>query len=310
MKKLIILITVALLSACTGLNKNTVSYQMSKYNSAKYYVVSADGTTKAEAEEKALAAMRQSIIEQVPAADAHLVADIIANAEAGKVWKDKDSKAKHYYALAVLPRAKVRAILEPLLDQNDTQLSGLAQQFSTPADPLADLKVAYKMQPLIENRIVLDDLYQFLDESRHSYKPENFAPYKNTFKEKMRAVLVGVQVDGVESPVLTTYVVDALNKMGLGVVKADDPDKVLLVKIETETDNYNSKKVDGLVWCSSSAAVSLTDTQNNATFARFSVHERAGTSRYDDALRRSMQSVGEAAVPQITARLEAFLKTR
>lgn len=310
MKKLIILVTTLALGACMGLNKNTVSYQMSKYDSAKYYVVSADGQTKAEAENKALAAMRQDIISQVPVADTALVNDIIANAKAEKVWKDKESEAKHYYALAVLPRKKARAILEPLLNRADAQLGGLAQQFSTPADPLSDLKVAYKMQPVIENRLVLDDLYQYLDESRRSYQPETFAPYRNIFKEKMRAVLVGVQVDGVESPVLTTYVVDALNKTGLGVVSADDPDKALLVKIETETDNYNSKKVDGLVWCSSSAAISLIDAQNNATFSRFSVHERAGTTRYDDSLRRSMQSIGETAVPQIIARLEAFLKTR
>ena len=226
------------------------------------------------------------------------------------MWKDKESKAKHYYALAVLPRNKARAILEPRLEQLDAQLTGLSQQFSTPADPLADLKVAYKMQPLIENRLALDDLYQFLDESRRSYHAETFAPYKNIFKEKMRAVLVGVQVDGVESAVLTTYVVDALNKLGLGVVQFEDPDKVLLVKIETETDNYNSKKVDGLIWCSSSAAISLIDTQNNATFSRFSIHERAGTSRYEDSLRRSMQSIGESASQQIATRLEAFLKTR
>lgn len=310
MKKIVTLAMLLALGACTGLNKNTVSYQMSKYDSAKYYVVAADGQTKAEAESKALAAMQQDIIAQVPAADSALVGDIIANAKAEKVWRDKESKAKHYYALAVLPRSKARAILEPRLNQADAQLVGLAQQFSSPADPLADLKVAYKMQPVIENRIVLDDLYQFLDESRRSYQAETFAPYKNIFKEKMRAVLVGVQVDGVESAVLTTYVVNALNKAGLGVVAADDPNKVLLVKIEAETDNYNSKKIDGLVWCSSSAAISLIDMQNNATFSRFSVHERAGTSRYDDSLRRSMQSIGESAAPQITARLEAFLKTR
>jgi len=310
MKKLIMLAAAVALGACSGLNKNTISYQMSKYDTAKYYVVSADGETKAQATANALSAMQQDIIQTVPAANTGLVADLIANAKAEKVWKDKESKAKHYYALAVLPRSKARAILEPLLDQADTQLTGLAAQFATPADPLADLKVAYKMQPVIENRLVLDDLYQFLDESRRSYKPENFAPYKNAFKEKMRAVLVGVETEGTESAVLNTYVIDALNKMGLGVVTADNPNKVLLVKIETETDDYTSKKVEGLVWCSSSAAISLIDTLNDATFSRFSVHERAGTSRYDDSLRRSMQHVGETAAPQIAVRLENFLKTR
>ena len=98
--------------------------------------------------------------------------------------------------------------------------------------------------------------------------------------------------------------------MGLGVVEVSDPDQVLTVKIETEVDNYSSKKVDGLIWCSSGAAVSLLDTQKQQTFSRFNVHERAGTSRLADSLRRSMQAVGEQAATQIVNRLENYLKTK
>ena len=126
----------------------------------------------------------------------------------------------------------------------------------------------------------------------------------------MAAVLVGVNVEGVESAVLVTYVVDALNKMGLGVVDATDPDQVLRIKIETEVDNYSSKKVDGLIWCSSGATVSLMDTGKQVTFSRFNVHERAGTSRLADSMRRSMQAVGEQAAQQIVNRLENYLKTK
>ena len=166
------------------------------------------------------------------------------------------------------------------------------------------------MQPVIERRVALNEMYQFLQADRSDYMPDTFAPYKNIFKEKMAAVLVGVDVEGVESAVLTTYVVDALNKMGLGVVEASDPDQVLSVKIETEVDNYSSKKVDGLVWCSSGATISLIDTEHNATVSRFSVHERAGTSRVADSLRRSMQAVGEQVAEQLVMRLENYLKTK
>ena len=210
----------------------------------------------------------------------------------------------------MLPRERANAVLTPLLNQADAQLNGLAQQFATPADPLADLKVAYKMQPIIERRIALNDTYQFLQANRQAYMPETFAPYKTVFKEKMAAVLVGVEVEGVESKVLVTYVVDALNKMGLGVVDATDPNQVLSVKIETEVDNYSSKKVDGLVWCSSGAAISLIDTEKQVTFSRFNVHDRAGTSRLADSMRRSMQAVGEQAAQQIVTRLENYLKTK
>lgn len=312
MKKLTMLALAAVgLCACSGLNKNTVSYQTAKYDTAKYYVVAGEGMTKEEASQNALTNMRREMIQNAPdAAEQGVVPDLMANASVDKVWRDADASSKHYYALAVLPRANARKTLEPLLQQADLKLAGLAAQFTSPADPMADLKIAYKMQPLVLRRQALDDLYQFLSADRESFAPENFLPYKNALKEKLAAVLVAVDVEGVQSEGLVTYVVDALNQMGLGVVDVTDPDRVLLVKVLTETDGYNSKKVDGLVWCASSAAVSLSDAQKGVTFARFNVHERAGTSRAADSMRRSMQSAGEQAALQIMQRLETYLKTR
>ena len=254
--------------------------------------------------------MQQEILQHSPQVGQDIVSDLMANAKVEKVWRDKETQTKHYFALAVLPREKARAILTPLLDQADAQLNGLAQQFATPADPLGDLKVAYKMHPIIERRMALGDAYQFLQADRHAYMPQTFAPYKTIFQEKMAAVLVGVEVEGMESKVLVTYVIDALNKMGLGVVDAADPDQVLRVKIETEIDNYSSKKVDGLIWCSSGASISLIDMDKQMTFSRFNLHERAGTSRLADSMRRSMQAVGEQAAEQIVTRLENYLKTK
>jgi hypothetical protein len=49
MKKITMLSLVLALAACGGLNKNTVSYQMSKYDTAQYYVVVGEGNTKKEA---------------------------------------------------------------------------------------------------------------------------------------------------------------------------------------------------------------------------------------------------------------------
>ncbi len=310
MKKITLVLLSCALVACGGLNKNTVSYQMSKYDADQYYVVAGDGPTKQAAADNATAHMHQDLLQHTPLVGQDVVSDLMANAQVEKVWRDKQSQDKHYLSLAVLPRAKANAVLVPLLNQADTQLAGFSSQFATPTDPLADLKVAYQMQPVVERRLALNDVYQFLQANRASYMPDTFAPYKNIFKEKMAAVLVGVEISGVESDVLVTYVVDALNKMGLGVVDETDPDQVLSVQITTEVDNYSSKKVDGLVWCSSGATVSLVDTQRAATFSRFNVHERAGTSRLPDSLRRSMQAVGQQAAAQIVTRLENYLKTK
>lgn len=311
MKKLTILCCVLACVACGGLNKNTVSYQMAKYDASAYYVVAGEGATKQDAAANALEMMKQELASHTPqAAGGQVVEDLLANAKVEKVWRDKSVHEKHYFSLAVLPREKATLTLAPLLNQADAQLTGLARQFAEPADPLADLKVAYKMQPIIERRAALDELYQFVQADRAGYMPENFAPYKNAFREKMSAVLVGVDVAGVESDVLVTYVVDALNQMGLGVVDAADPEQVMSVQIKTEVDNYSSKKVNGLIWCSSAAAISLTDAQHGATFARFNVYDRAGTSRLSDSMRRSMQGVGEQAAQQIVTRLENYLKTK
>lgn len=310
MKKVVLLVLALALVACNGLNKNTVSYQASKYDTAQYYVVSGDGATKKEAFEKALANMQRELVQHTPTVGQDIIGDLVANANVEKVWRDKETDIKHYYALAVLPRAKASSILTPLLNQADAQLTGLAQQFSTPADPLADLKVAYKMQPIIERRNALDDVYQFLQADHSSYMPETFAPYKNVFKEKMAAVLVGVTVEGVENNVLASYVIDSLNKMGLGVVSAEDPNQTIAVEIATEVDNYTSSKINNLIWCASGATVQLIDAQRQVIFSSFSVHERVGTSRVEDSLRRSMQAVGEQAAEQIVLRLENYLKTR
>lgn len=310
MKKTALLMLTLAVAACSGLNKNTLSYQASKYDTTRYYVVAGDGPTKKDAADAALNNMQQELMQHTPAAGQDILEDLVANANVEKVWRDKDADVKHYYALAVLPREKANSILTPLLNQADAQLTGLAQQFSTPADPLADLKVAYKMQPIIERRSALDDTYQFLQADHASYMPATFAPYRNVFKEKMAAVSVGVAVEGVESNLLASYVVDSLNKMGLGVVSADDPEQTLTVEIATDVDNYTSQKIDKLIWCSSGATVQLVDAKREVIFSSFSARERAGTSRLEDSLRRSMQAVAEQTASQVVLRLENYLKTR
>ena len=159
MKKLILFVSTLTLCACAGLNKNTVSYQMSKYDAAQYYVVAGEGRNKAEASQNALENMQREMTQRAPlAANQNVVPDLMANAAVEKAWRDANVSGKHFYALAVLPREKARKILIPLLDQTDAKLAGLSAQFATPADPLADLKVALKMEPLVTRRRALDEI--------------------------------------------------------------------------------------------------------------------------------------------------------
>lgn len=311
MKKWISLAAAALLAACAGVNKNTVSYQMSRFDQEKYYVVAGEGNTKAAAAKNALDNMKADILRAVPsAAQVAEVNDVLANAKTDKVWRDKGSKEKNYFALAVVPRDTAKDIIARPIDRVDAKLSGLAVQFALSTDKFADLRIAFKMQPLIEQRNTLSDLYQFFDAGQEGYKAAEFAQYKNLLKSKMAAIRVSVEVSGVESEVLTSQVVDALNKMGLGVVDPDADNIAIAVKVKTEVDGYESEKLSGLVWCNSQAAVAMTDRATGATFARFSVYDRAGTSRRADSLRRSMQAVGEKSAEQISRRMDAYLRTK
>ena len=105
MKKIMVLCCASVLCACAGMNKNTVSYQMSKYDQHAYYVVAGEGPTKEEASAAALVNMQKSFWQNVPQANTlPEVKDLMANAKVEKVWKDKSAKTtKHYFALALLP---------------------------------------------------------------------------------------------------------------------------------------------------------------------------------------------------------------
>lgn len=312
MKKWFGLAAAVCLAACASVNKNTVSYQMARFDQGKYYVVSGEGADKTAAAKDALENMRADILRAVAQADTvkNLVSDLVANAKVEKVWRDKSSKQKNYFALAVLDRETAKNIVARPIDRVDGRLAGLAVQFAVSADKFADLKIAFKMQPLIEQGNILADLYQFLDAGRGSYKAAELAQYKMLFKNKLAAIRVSVEVAGVQSEVLTTRVVDALNQMGLGVVSPDADRVAIAVKVKTEVDGYESEKVSGLVWCNSQASVAMTDRETDAMFARFSVYDRAGTSRKADSLRRSMEAVGQKSAEQIAYRMDAYLRTR
>ena len=52
------------------------------------------------------------------------------------------------------------------------------------------------------------------------------------------------------------------------------------------------------------------DAAQEATFSRFNVSQRAGTTRREDSLRHSMQIAGEQAALEVEARLATYLKNK
>ena len=312
MKKITILLAALGLAACAGVNKNTVSYQMGKYDQTIYYVVAGEGAEKELAAENALANMRQSFYQNVPASkDLEQIKDIMANVSVEKIWRDKSSKEqKNYFALAVLKRQTAELILQVPANALDARLGALAAQLQATEDKFAGLRAAFSMQPLIEQRNVIQDVYVFVSETQAGYETQRFENYKKLYNDRLASVKVAAIVRGEENAVLLSLITDAVNQMGLSVVDSENAGALLSVEVDAQVDGYGSERLKGLVWAATSAAVSLRDLQAGTTFARFNVYDRAGTGRKADSLRKSMEGVGEKASAEIVKRMTDYLKTK
>lgn len=312
MKKILVLLGALALSACAGINKNTVSYQMSKYDQHAYYVVAGEGADKETASANALANMRQSFAQNVPdAANLAEIDDIMANAYVDKVWRDKSRKdPKNYFALAVLKRQTAELILQVPANALDARLGALAGQLQSTEDKFAGLRAAFAMKPLIVQRNVVQDLYTFVSEDQTGYETARFDNYKKLYNDRLAAVKVAAVVRGEENAVLLSRITDAVNQMGLSVVGPEDSSALLSVEVDAQVDGYGSERLKGLIWAATSASVSLRDLQAGTTFARFNVYDRAGTGRKADSTRKSMEGVGDKASAEIVKRMTDYLKTK
>lgn len=312
MKKAGVLLAAWVLCACAGINKNTVSYQMSQYDQQMYYIVAGEGQDKEAASANALANMRASFAQAVPdAAALPEINDIMANASVDKVWRDKSRKdPKNYFALAVVKRQTAELILQVPANALDSRLGALAAQLKGTEDKFAGLRAAFAMKPLIEQRNVVQDLYVFVSQEQTGYETERFENYKKLYNDRLAAVKVAVIIRGEEDHVLLSCITDAVNQMGLSVVGAEDSSALLSVEVDAKVDGYGSERLKGLIWAATSAAVSLRDLQAGTTFARFNVYDRAGTGRKADSLRKSMEGVGAKASVEIVKRMTDYLKTK
>ena len=235
----------------------------------------------------------------------------MANVSVEKIWRDKSSKEqKNYFALAVLKRQTAELILQVPANALDARLGALAAQLQATEDKFAGLRAAFSMQPLIEQRNVIQDVYVFVSETQAGYETQRFENYKKLYNDRLASVKVAAIVRGEENAVLLSLITDAVNQMGLSVVDSENAGALLSVEVDAQVDGYGSERLKGLVWAATSAAVSLRDLQAGTTFARFNVYDRAGTGRKADSLRKSMEGVGEKASAEIVKRMTDYLKTK
>lgn len=312
MKKWAMLLAAGALMACAGVNKNTISYQMSKYDQQAYYVVAGEGASKEAAATNALENMRKSFVQNVPeVASLNELNDIMANAQVDKVWRDKSQKEpKNYFALAVLKRQTAELILQVPANALDAQLGAFASKLQATEDKFVGLRAAFAMEPLILKRNVVQDAYIFISQHHVGYESERFEDYKKQYNDRLAEVKVAIVVRGEENEVLVSRLIDAVNQMGLSAVSPNDPTALLSVEADAKVDGYGSERLKGLEWAATSAAVHLRDLQAGTTFASFTLHDRAGTGRKADSVRKSMESLGNRASAEIGKRLTNYLKTK
>ncbi|MGB2578566.1 hypothetical protein AAIR98_000485 [Elusimicrobium simillimum] len=306
MKKILaLLLAVAVMGACSTVNKNTLSYRLSKVNGEKFITGVGNGATKAEAEQKAKEDIKK-IFDGSNAADMPVVADIYNHAFIEKTWKDK--KTKTYYSIAALERQVAKDMLKNSLTSLDLQISGLVSKYKLTQDKFAKIKTSLKIQPLIIRRNALEDLHEKIDYNGQGYDPQNFASLKNIVYESMNEVKISLNVLGKNSEILHTHIINSLNQMGLSVAINEAAD--IAVDVNSEITEYPSKKVEGLMWCSATATVGLKDVATGGVFARFSISGRQGSSRSEEAVKRTMDDIGKSSAEEISKRMYDYLERR
>lgn len=305
MRKIFMLgLAVMLSAACSTVNKNTLSYKLSQVNGEKFLTTSASGDTKNAAE----AAAKQEMNARLSAAGANsrLASDIYNHAFIEQAWKDKTTK--RYYAIAALERKVGKDMIVGEITELDGQLNGLARHFDMTTDKFLAIKTALKIQPLVEQRNQLQGLYETLDYNGNGYEAEKYANLKNVLYDSMNKIKISLTVLGKNSEVLHTHLINAVNEMGLAVAINEPAD--ISIDVNSEITEYPSKVVNGLMWCSATGTVGLKDMATGGVFARFSISDRQGSSRSEDAVRRTMDAIGQKAEGEMKTRITNYLEKR
>jgi len=234
------------------------------------------------------------------------VADIYNHSFIKETWKDKQTK--NFYAIALLERTFAKDMLKGSMDALDGQIGGLAGQFKTDTDKFSKIKTALKISPLLVQRNGFEDLYEKIDYNGAGYDPQNFNAMKNIVYDAMNNVKFSLNVLGANSEILHTYIITSLNQKGLTVAVNEKSD--IAVDVNSEITEFPSKKVDGLFWCSATATVSIKDTATGGIFGRFSISDRMGSFRSDEAVKYTMNSIGKKAGDETAQKVSDYLQRR
>ena len=308
-KQLFILLPMlAVICACG--NKNILRENLKTYPYDKYLSKVASANTKDEAKEAALAEIRTifSALPSDPESNARRD-NLLALAKIAKTWKVRNNGNKRYYAMAILERQPALEALQPYYTGIDANIESLTKKLNEEPDKFVRIKFAMQMENLLKERNPLDDEYKILSYDATPYREELLynarAAYNRAFYEiKISSKIIGDQQETIKTPII-----DNLNTLGFQVGE-NLPQADIELVMKVYVDKYESKTLEGLNWCTSTATVNLKDLDTGGIFAIYSKTEKDGSIRKETAQLRSLLSAGQQAALAVRQKILDYLERK
>lgn len=308
-KQLFIIVPVlALMCACS--NKNVLRENLKTYPYDKYLSKVASANTKAEAKEAALTEIK-NIFATLPADDQSQARrdNILSLAKIAKTWKVKQDGNKRYYAMAILERQPAMEALQPYYTGYDAKIESLTKKLNEEPDKFVRIKYALQMEKLLKERNPLDDEYKILSYDATPYNEELLYNAHAAYNRAFYEVKISSKIIGDEQETVKTPIIDTLNSLGFQVGEnLPNADIELIMKVYV--DKYESKTLQGLNWCTSTATVNLKDLATGGIFATYSKTEREGSTRKETSQLRSLIAAGQDAALAVKEKVLNYLERK
>ena len=308
MKKLALLVAaVAFLGACAT-NRNILNEKMAKYPADKYLSKVAFGQTKKDAKDAAQAELAK-LFEGLPEyKDSAIRRDnILSQIKVVQWWKNKENK--RYYAIAALERQPALDTLAPYYAPIDGKLSNITAKIASDNDKFVKVKYAVEIPALLAKRDELDSEYRRISFDGSAYNEEALYSFKSIYNKTFYDIKINAVLTGSDDITVKTYIIDALNDLGFGVGE-NMKDYDIELAMDTHIDKYASSSLDGLYWSTATATVALKDMATGGVFTTFSETERNGSSRGEEAKRRSLVAAGKKCAPVIKTKLIDYIQKK
>lgn len=211
-------------------------------------------------------------------------------------WQDPASRV--HFALAVLERAKGRSALEDRVRDLDKQATEWQAALDKADGKLPRVKAAMKVLALLRGREELNSELRVLDAGgKGLLSPLDAGVLKSRAAKALSELDVAVDLKGSKSDELETGVVQALNSLGLEASPgAATGDVIVQGKVETKPVEGSDPRWK---FARSTITLSLKDGKSGKVFVRLDASERQAATDYQEAVRRSLSSLGKKIGPDV-----------